>query len=242
MQIWRSAGWPCRDPIEIDLLAAGLVTLHTSVEGHEVLRLTEAAFALLAQARQRNLSAQSRHAELAHGVARNLMASGRIVWLELSLRARVQVRGDENEAQAQSDVAPAAGPSLWRMARPDVYSIRHTTVENYLHPVVHEIKVSRADLLSDLRQAGKREAYAWLCSECYYVFPRGLAEPEEIPEPFGVCVAAGEGEALRIETLRPARHQARKLDFAVWMALAKAAPLQPGIDDAQLGLGAPTPD
>lgn len=45
------------------------------------------------------------------------------------------------------------------MARPDVFSVRHTSVEAYLQPVMHEIKVCRADLLSDLRHAVKREAY-----------------------------------------------------------------------------------
>ena len=47
----------------------------------------------------------------------------------------------------------------WAMAMPDVFSIRHTTVEAYLEPMVHEIKVRRADLLADLRRGDKREAY-----------------------------------------------------------------------------------
>ena len=42
------------------------------------------------------------------------------------------------------------------MAMPDVFSIRHTTVEAYLEPIVHEVKVQRADLLADLRRATKR--------------------------------------------------------------------------------------
>lgn len=35
MSLWRSAGWPSRDPVEIDLIAAGWVSLHTSSSGHE---------------------------------------------------------------------------------------------------------------------------------------------------------------------------------------------------------------
>ena len=82
--------------------------------------------------------------------------AGRIVWRGLSLRAKV----DE----------------AWAMAMPDVFSIRHTTVERYLEPVVHEIKVRRADLLADLRQAAKGAAYCalsaidWWTSMCRLQF------------------------------------------------------------------------
>jgi hypothetical protein len=41
------------------------------------------------------------------------------------------------------------------MAMPDVYSVRHTTVASYLQPVVHEIKVRRADLLADLKRPSR---------------------------------------------------------------------------------------
>ena len=41
MQIWRSAGWPCKDGLEIDLLAAGLIRLHIAPDGCETLRLTD---------------------------------------------------------------------------------------------------------------------------------------------------------------------------------------------------------
>jgi hypothetical protein len=90
--------------------------------------------------------------------------------------------------------------------------------------MVHEVKVSRADLLSDLRHAAKRESYQWLSCETYYVFPAGVAEPEEVPEEFGVWVLNGTIEAGTLDLVRPARHAPCKLPFAVWMALAKAAP------------------
>ena len=71
------------------------------------------------------------------------------------------------------------------MARPDVFSVRHTSVESYLQPMVHEVKVSRADLLSDLRHDAKRESYQWLSCETYYVFPAGN------------CRAAGDSSGVR---------------------------------------------
>ena len=75
------------------------------------------------------------------------------------------------------------------MAMPDVFSIRHTSVEAYLDPIVHEIKVRRADLLSDLRNENKRAAYLQLSSECWYVIRAGIAEADEIPPACGVIVA-----------------------------------------------------
>lgn len=242
MKIWRSAGWPCKDPIELDLLMAGLVQAHVGDRGHETLRLTESGMQMLATSRQRNLRAMSRHERLALRVARQLHGAGRLVWLELSLRALVhegapqadqatpppeQDIGDLGLWDADTTPRPMVEPKgHWRMARPDVFSIRHTSVEAYLQPVVHEIKVSRADLLSDLRHAVKRESYQWLGSACYYVFPAGMAQPNEIPEAFGIWVVHGDIDTGRIEQLRPARHKPCLLPFAVWMALSKATPWQ----------------
>ncbi len=255
MQVWRSAGWPCRDPVEIDLIAAGWVSLHLDEQGRETLRLTDAGIQLLAAARQRNQRANSRHDRLAQRVARHLLEAGRMVWLELSLRALVPPEDEPASPLDEPGVnepvgdlglwpdAPQAGSpaqppkGTWRMARPDVFSVRNTSVEAYLQPVVHEIKVSRADLLSDLRHAAKRESYRWLCSACYYVFPAGIAKPNEIPDAFGVWVLHGDIEDGRIEQLRPARHSPCRLPFAVWMSLAKATPLRPDADGAQGLLG-----
>lgn len=253
MQIWRSAGWPCQDGIEIDLLAARLVSLHDADQGRATLRLTEAGIQALAQARQSGQRALSPHDRLAQKLAEALMAGGRIVWRELALRARIGGEGgagappqpepvslwDEaaNEAGAEAEAPGRPQASPWRVARPDIFSVRNTTVEAYLHPVVHEVKFSRADLLSDLRHAAKRQAYQWLCCECHYVFPAAVAEPDEIPEAFGVSVLHGDIEGGRFELLRPARHRPCTLPFSVWLALAKAAPVQAQAESAQAGLG-----
>jgi hypothetical protein len=164
------------------------------------------------------------------------MAAGRIVWQELSLRARINVNdpastgsaaiADEalwvnDEAQLQP---PRPGKASWRIARPDVFSVRRTSVEAYLQSTVHEVKVSRADLLSDIRHAAKRESYQWLSCETYFVFPAGVAEPREIPEAFGIWLLNGSIETGTLDLIRPARHVACKLPFPVWMALAAAPP------------------
>jgi len=248
LSIWRSAGWPCRDAIELDLVAAGWATLADGAGGHQTIRLTEAGIRLLAEARQRNQRSLSAHDQLAARVAAQLMAAGRVVWRELSLRARIASHDPlPGGAAAMTDEAlwpddetptqqPSQGKATWRMARPDVFSVRRTSVENYLQPMVHEIKVSRADLLSDLRHAAKRESYQWLSCETHYVLPAGVAEPQEIPEAFGVWLLHGPIDSGTLELARPARHMPCKLPFAVWMTLATATPISLGGEPAQRAL------
>jgi hypothetical protein len=139
--------------------------------------------------------------------------------------------------EALGEPEQPSGKTSWRMARPDVFSVRHTSVEDYLQPMVHEVKVSRADLLSDLRHAAKRESYQWLSCETYYVFPAGVAEAEEVPQEFGVWVLNGTLASGTLDLVRPARHAPCKLPFAVWMALAKATPARLDGEPGQRQLG-----
>ena len=249
MSIWRSAGWPCRDAVELDLVAAGWATLAEGAGGHETIRLTAAGIRLLADSRQRNQRSLSAHDQLAARVAANLRAAGRIVWRELSLRARITtndppttgVASMTDEALWLDDETITQqrhhGKASWRMARPDVFSVRRTSVEDYLQPMVHEVKVSRADLLSDLRNAAKRESYQWLSCETYYVLPAGVAEPHEIPEAFGVWLLNGRIDSGTLDLVRPARHLPCTLPFQVWLALAKATPASLDGESTQRELG-----
>jgi len=216
-EVWRSAGWPFQDLIEVELLAAGLLSRERDGAGRETLRVTDAGITLLAQTLQHNRAARDAHEQLVARVAREMQRAGRVVWRGLSLRART---GDGDDAN-------------WAMAMPDVYSIRHTTVEDYVEPIVHEIKVRRADLLADLRRPEKGAAYRWLSGECWYVMNEGIARPAEIPEVYGVLLATP-GGALTVA--RPAPKRGLRLPFAVWMALARATP-EPVDDDGQLPLG-----
>jgi len=217
-EIWRSAGWPCQDLVEIELLVAGLVERVRHASGHETLRVTDAGLAALAQTLQRNRARRDAHELLVERVAREMTRAGRIAWRGLALRARV----------------PEGDGGAWVMAMPDVFSIRNTTVENYLEPVVHEIKVRRADLLADLKREDKRAAYLQISSECWYVIREGIARPEEIPPECGVLVA---GENV-LDVARPAPKRAKRLPFSAWMVLARATPV-PGwhAEEAQGWLG-----
>jgi hypothetical protein len=212
--VYRSAGWPCQDAIEIELVAAGLLQRERGPLGHETLRVSDAGIAVLAETLQRNRAARDGHELLVDRVAREMTRAGRLAWRGLAIRARVA--------------------DAWAMAMPDVFSIRHTTVEAYLEPVVHEIKVRRADLLADLRRAAKRAAYLQIGGECWYVIREGIAAADEIPEECGVLVA----DATRLVVARPAPKRALKMGFAMWMALARATPVEGWrLDDAQGALG-----
>lgn len=231
-EIYRSAGWPCQDPLEIDLLAAGMLERVRAPSGHETLRVSDAGLGWLSQTLARNRAALSAHEALVEQVAQEMCRAGRLAWRNLSLRAQV----------ATDDPAK---PLRWCIARPDVFSIRHTSVETYVEPIVHEVKVRRSDLLGDLRQQSKRAAYLDL-GECWYVLGsdargRCIAEPEEVPAECGVMVL----DKGRLRVVRAARRRARTgLPFGVWMALAKATPVPNPDEQAQglLGTGSSSSD
>jgi hypothetical protein len=217
-EIYRSSGWPCRDPLEIDLIVGGMVQAERYDQGRETLQVTPAGMLALAEAHATNRANRSAHDELVMKVAERMQQEGRIVWTELALRAQV----DE----------------VWTQAIPDVFSIRHTTVEAYLEPVVHEIKVSRADLLGDIKRPEKRAAYLAIASQVYYVLglnAKGhpVAEAEEVPAECGVMVA----NETQLDVIRIAPKQPFSgLRFDMWMTLAKAAPLQREFEEGQMSL------
>ncbi len=216
--IWRSAGWPSQDLVEVELLAVGWVERVRDDHGRETLRVTDAGIQVLAATLARNRAARDAHEALVGRVAVAMQRAGRIAWRGLSLRVRV---GDD-----------AAGSGQWVVARPDVFSVRNTTVEDYLEPVVHEIKVRRADLLGDLRRPAKGEAYRQMARECWYVLAEGIGDASDVPEDYGVMVEHGDV----LEVLRPAPRRTLRLPFATWMALARATP-EPPEEPAQRALG-----
>ena len=221
-EVWRSAGWPCQDLVEVELLAAGLLERVRHASGHETLRVTDAGVAVLAETLQRNRARREPHEALVECVAREMTRAGRIAWQGLQLRA----------------VLPDEGSGAWVSAMPDVFSIRHTSVEAYLEPIVHEVKVQRSDLLADLKRPNKRAAYLQLSSQCWYVLRHGIAQPQEIPLECGVILATGSV----LEVARPAPRRAMQMPFGLWMALARATPM-PGwrAEEAQACLGETDP-
>lgn len=243
--IYRSAGWPCADMVEVELLAAGLLERRVSADGHETLRVTDAGIQTLARVFASNKAARTPHEALVEQVAVAMTRAGRLAWRGLMLRVplpRALLLGEApapmvaepapgwaaQMAAFESEVTtnPAAPEHAWCMACPDVFSIRRSSVESYLEPVVHEIKVSRADLLGDLKKPAKRAAYLEMASACWYVLGhdakgRPIAKPEEVPPECGVMYAR-DGE-LSIAREAP-RRAIQRLPFHVWMTLAQTEP------------------
>ena len=217
-EVYRSAGWPCQDGVEIELVAAGLLVRERDGLGHETLRVSDAGIGVLAETLAKNRARRDAHELLVERIAREMTRAGRLAWRGLAVRARV---GEQ-----------------WQIAMPDVFSVRNTSVEAYLEPIVHEVKVRRSDLLADLHRAGKREAYLQLGGECWYAIRSGIAEPDEIPAECGVLVA----DDARIEVVRAAPKRPARTSFPLWMALARATPVEGWrFDESQAALGDPSP-
>lgn len=211
-EMHRSAGWPCHDAIEVDLLASGFLERHFDAVGRETLRVTDAGITLLAHAQQRNRARRDAHEQLVWRVAQAQRREGRIAWCGLSLRAPLP-RDD--------------GGNQWVLASPDVFSIRRSSRADWLEPVVHEIKVSRADLRADLRRENKRKAYLGMAGAVWYVLGRDargrvIGDAGDVPPECGVLLEAPEGW----QVLRDApRRAVPALPHHVWLALAQATPV-----------------
>lgn len=205
--------------VEVELLAAGWLERVRHASGHETLRVSDAGVCVLAETLQRNRAARDAHEQLVARVAADMCRAGRLVWCGLGLRAPVgAVDGNGSGGR-------------WVVARPDVFSIRRTTLESHVEPVVHEIKVRRADLLGDLHRSAKREAYLQLGGECWYVLAEGIADPQEIPTECGVLIARPASGVPALEVARPAPRRRLPVPLHVWMALARATPFDGGDAD-----------
>ena len=247
-EIYRSAGWPCHDMLEVELIAAGQVERVRSPDGHETLRVTDAGIQTLARVFATNKAARSPHEALVEQVAQAMARAGRLAWRGLMLRARVPLAlfGIEDVAApeappliaGEAEAAYDSGTDhAWVTACPDVFSIRRSTVEAYLEPVVHEIKVSRADLLGDLKKPAKRAAYLDMASACWYVLGndargRPVGGPDDVPPECGVMQVQGGQLVVAREAPRRA---VERLPLPVWMALAQAVPVRADEEPAQQG-------
>jgi hypothetical protein len=199
-QYYRSAGWPCHDNIEIDLLRHGLVrreVMTGATPGLEAIVVTDTGIAALARFLESNRHAHAAHDMLVDRVARFLLAEKRLVFRGIGMRTYL----DDN----------------WALSRPDVFSVRHVTSSRRLHPAVHEIKVNRADLLGDLKKESKRRGYQSYSQSFYYVILEGIADAGEIPEDCGLMIAT----SAQLRLVRAAPQRAATLTTAHWMALAR---------------------
>ena len=222
-EIYRSSGWPFQDMLELELIAAGLLELVFESGCQDKVRLTPLGIAYVVQCIEKNRRNRSAHEVLVGRIAQCMLRDGRVVWTNLSLRAKLAA---EPEAKAR-----------WKICKPDVFSIRNTSVAGYLEPIVHEIKVSRADLLGDLKRKDKRDSYIDVGGQCWYVLGcdakgRPIGKEEEVPLECGVLIA--EPDHLHVAR-NAAKRSTLELPFAIWMALAKATPVTSNSAETESG-------
>lgn len=66
--------------------------------------------------------------------------------------------------------------------RPDVFSIFPTLTVEKCRPWTHEVKISRADFLSDIR-SGKWKQYEAFSCRVLFAAPKGIIDPAELDGP-----------------------------------------------------------
>ena len=117
-ETYRSAGWPVQDILEIELLATGLLARIPHPSGHETLRVTNAGIACLAQTAAHNRQALSAHDTLVQRIAQTLLRDGRIVWTNLSVRARLPDLPDLPDLPTPPPAGKSANPTSSPSATP----------------------------------------------------------------------------------------------------------------------------
>lgn len=213
-QIWRSAGWPAHDTIEIDLLAAGWLERRLDACGRDRVVVTPLGVAALSAHLVGNRSGRDPHETLVERTAAWVSAQGRHAFT----RTQFRVKAEDG----------------WKIAMPDVLSIRRTTRLDGLAPVAYEVKARRADLLGDVRNPAKRAGYRQVSSAFYYVIAEGIGTAADVPDDCGLIVAGDAGFA--IERASPVSEVT--WSFAHWMALVVADRHRGADGDGQLLLGA----
>ena len=113
-EMYRSAGWPFLDTVDIELIAAGFLEQVTEEKGYATVRVTASGIAHRALSIQRNRQNRSAHEILVDRVGWEMLRDGRVVWTCLGLPAGLTAGVEE--------------PVRWKMCRPDVFSNRNTTV------------------------------------------------------------------------------------------------------------------
>ena len=128
-----------------------------------------------------------------------------------------------------------AAPGAWRC--PTCSRSATPRVEDYLEPMVHEIKVRRADLLSDLRHAGQARGLPRLAQPVLVRAARGHRRAAGDPEVYGVHGGARRRRRSTSPGRRPGAPMPRCRSRSGWRS---RAPRPMPVDDSpQRWLGEP---
>jgi hypothetical protein len=197
--------------LDLDLQRLGLIRLSDAGTSYSA---TEAGAQALAEQTVRDRERRAPHHELGGRVAQWLQEQGRMTWDGVEFR----VREPDVYARAKAmaiDVGDERGV-LFSFPRPDVFSVVQSFDPERINPLVHEIKVSRADYLADVANPLKRLAYACIADAVHYVLPAGLVEPHEVPTSCGLIV---ELEPGAFKVLKRAKKRAVTMSAANFMCM-----------------------
>ena len=171
----RSAGASSHgDGIALDLTAAGLLEKLGS-NGFLHLRITQAGIEALHAESQREKERRRPHHDLADRLAEWLRQSGRMTWTNIEFSTSLE------DGRKQ-------------IVRPDVFSMVPSYSVERINPMVHEVKVSRADFLADMAKPEKREGYEAFSEVMYYASPPGIIDAGELPPGVGLVVESAPGQ------------------------------------------------
>lgn len=268
--VWRSAGWPCRDPLEADLLARGLLSEHLDPQGRPSLRVTPEGVRAIAAATEGHRRARGAHEALVLRVAEHLQREGRLVWRGLRLRAglpvdpRVDLRVDPRVGGAGGP-SPGAAPG-GSGALPG-FAAGAGTVDaaeaNEVAALPRRWLLAEPDLFS-IRPSTVEQGLLPLAHEIKAHRSDLLADLRRPDKAAayralaGACwyvLREGIGDADDVpppfgvmreqgggfQVLRPPQRATARLGLATWLALARAAPLAVPTDPPQAALGDPAP-
>jgi hypothetical protein len=175
----QGGGASLTDGVDLDLAAAGLIERQDRM-GFAYFVTTKAGESALHAQKQLEVERRAPHHRLAGRLAAYLRDKGRITWENIELLVEPE-------------------PQKKQLIRPDVFSLVTTYDEKKIAPLVHEVKVSRADLLADIAKPEKRLGYSAVANAVFYVVPEGITHPGEIPEECGLLVERADGEFVELK-------------------------------------------
>lgn len=179
------AGTMC-DNLDLDLVGLGLVTRKESY-GNITFVITDEGEKELYREKQREIARRSPHHDLGSRLSTYLRSKTKITWENIEFKIETF---DKN------------GVRNLYVARPDVFSLNLTYNEEKISPTVYEVKVNRADFLTDLKKPEKRGAYQEICECMYYVCKEGLIKIEEVPIECGLIYEMADGTFKTVKRVK----------------------------------------
>lgn len=88
-----------------------------------------------------------------------------------------------------------------------------------------EIKVSRADFLSEIRDPGKRAPAEAVANSCWFAVAENVCEPQDVPDPWGLYIYSKKGRLARKKDA--VRREVDRPRWFIGHLARRAAPMNP---------------